>query len=79
MIEFALMAQQHSEEKKLAMQWKRAGPFLVAERRKDIRRKRNSLSMDHLNSLFLEAIKNKRRSRTSGFVDMYLVLRRSQG
>ena len=67
-----------AQQKQLAMQWKRAAPFLAQARRNDIRRQNNAEAIDSLNSLFREAIKRKKRSRTSGFVDMYQILRRSQ-
>jgi hypothetical protein len=62
--------------KQLAMQWKRAAPHLAAARRESIRRQNNANSIASLNSLYLEAIKHKKPSRTSGFVEMYRVLMR---
>jgi hypothetical protein len=64
--------------KQLAMQWKRAAPHLATARRESIRRQNNAKSIDSLNSLYLEAIRHKKPSRTSGFVEMYRVLMRSK-
>ena len=67
----------HARYKQLAMQWKRAAPLLAAARRDGIRRQNAAQAIDSLNSLFREAIKRKKPSRSSGFVEMYRILRRS--
>jgi hypothetical protein len=67
-----------AQQKQLAMQWKRAAPLLAAARRNDIRRQNTAQAIDSLNSLFLEAIKRRKPSRTSGFVEMYRILRKSR-
>jgi hypothetical protein len=45
-------------------------------RHADIRRQDNAKAILSLNSLFRQAIKQNPPSNTSGFVDMYKVLRR---
>jgi hypothetical protein len=69
----------YDEQKQLAMQWKRAAPHLAAARRNDIRRQNTAQAIDSLNSLFIEGIKRKKPSRSSGFVEMYRILGRSKG
>jgi hypothetical protein len=72
------MPEDQSWQKQLAMQWKRAAPFLAAQRRRDIRRQNNARAMEHLEWFFSQAIKNKKPSRSSGFVQMHQILRRSR-
>jgi hypothetical protein len=64
--------------KRLALQWERAAPNLAAARRDSIRLQDNARSIDSLNSLFLEAVRRKKPSRSSGFVEMYRILMRSR-
>ena len=68
----------YAQQKQLAMQWKRAAPFLAQARREDIRRQNTAQAIDSLNSIFLHAIKCKKPSHTSGFVEMYRILSRSK-
>lgn len=65
--------------KALAMQWKNAAPALRAQRHADIRLRDNSRSILLLDPFFKEALKQKKPTSTSGLVQMYQVLRRSEG
>jgi hypothetical protein len=73
------MSDDQEIQKKVAMQWKRATPFLAAQRRRDIRRQNQLQAFDALDSACRHAIKTNRPPRTSGFVKMYEVLQRSRG
>jgi hypothetical protein len=72
------MPDDQSWQKQLAMQWKRAAPFLAEQRRRDIRRENPAQAIDALDSIFRHAIKTRLPSRTSGFVKMYEILNRSR-
>ncbi len=69
----------HAKYKELAMIWKRAAPHLAAMRRRDIRLADNASAIRSLSSLCRHAIKTNRPSKTSGFVQMYQILKRSNG
>jgi hypothetical protein len=73
------MAITHAQQKQLAMQRKRATPFLAAARRNDIRRQNTARSIDALDGVFRLAIKTQLPAPTSGFVKMYEILMRSKG
>jgi len=73
------MPDDQSQEKQLAMQWKRAAPHLAAARRDDVRRQNTARAIDALDEVFRHAIKTTPPARTSGFVKMYEILKRSKG
>ena len=74
----SMIDEDYAKLKELAMQWKRAAPFLRAQRHKDIRKQDNARAIELLDSVFTEATRNKRRTTTSGFVKMYEVLKRQK-
>jgi hypothetical protein len=73
------MPASQAQLKELAMQWKRAAPHLAAARRRDIRRQNTAQAIDALDEIFRHAIKTRPPARTSGFVKMYEILKRSNG
>ena len=72
------MSLTYAQQKQLAMQWKRAAPFLAAARRNDIRRQNTAQAIDALDEVFRLAIKTQPPAPTSGFVKMYEILKRSK-
>jgi hypothetical protein len=70
------MTEYDARMKKLALSWKRAAPALLAMRHADIRRQNNAQAIEALNSLFREAIRRSPPRKSSGFVQMYEILKR---
>jgi hypothetical protein len=73
------MADDQSQYKELAMQWKRATPYLAAARRRDIRLQNTARAIHSLDPLFQHANKTRPFRKTSGLVEMYRILMRSRG
>jgi hypothetical protein len=71
------MPMDYNQQKQLAMQWKRATPYLAAARRYDIEHQDTSGAIESLNELCKLSIKRTPLARTSGFVEMYRILNRS--
>jgi len=73
------MPDDQSQYKQLAMQWKRATPYLAAARRYDIEHQDTVGAITSLSELCKLSIKRTPLTRTSGFVEMYRILSRSNG
>lgn len=67
----------HAQLKALAMQWKAAAPALRKQRHRDIRRQNNAKAILQLEELTRHALKRSKPRSTSGFAEMYKILRRS--